>query len=231
MSVRAGRMLVVSPHADDETLGPGGTIARFVHAGGEVTVLTVTGDLPPVYPPGVWEMTVDESRLAHAILGVKRSIFWERPAVTLGQVPVYELNHEFLKVVEEVAPDIVLVPFYDRHVDHRLAFESAMVALRPVGPGKDVQMVAAYETLSETHWNAPAIEPGFVPNWSVDITDEIDVKLDAMRCYQSAIDASPIARSVDAVRSLALFRGSQVGVGFAEAFHVIRMTAPPELLA
>ncbi len=224
-------MLVVAPHADDETLGPGGTIARFVHAGGEVTVLTVTGDLPPVYPRGVWEMTVDEARLAHAVLGVKHSIFMDNPAVTLGQIPAHELNEKILTVVREVAPDIVLVPFFDRHIDHRLVFDTVMVAARPVGAGKDLRMVAAYETLSETHWNAPHIEPGFAPNWCVDITEEIEVKLDAMRCYQSAIEVSPMARSVEAVRALALFRGSQASMGFAEAFHVIRMTSPPEILA
>lgn len=224
-------MLVVAPHPDDETLGPGGTIARFTHAGGEVTVLTVTGDLPPVYAPGVWEQTVEEARLAHAVIGVKNSIFMDNPAVMLGEIPVPELNDKVLRIVREVAPDILLVPFYDRHIDHRLVFETVMVAARPVGVGRHLRIVAAYETLSETHWNAPHIEPSFAPNWCVDISDEIDVKLQAVRCYQSAIDGSPEARSIEAVRALALFRGSQAGMAFAEAFQVIRMTSPPETLA
>ena len=33
-----------------------------------------------------------------------------------------------------------------------------MVATRPVGIGRNIEIVAAYETLSETHWNAPHIE-------------------------------------------------------------------------
>jgi LmbE family N-acetylglucosaminyl deacetylase len=184
-----------------------------------------------VYPPGVWEVCVGEARLAHGVLGVKQSIFMDNPAVTLGQIPVHELNDQILAVVRDVAPDIVLVPFYDRHIDHRLVFDTVMVAARPVGAGKDLRMVAAYETLSETHWNAPHIEPAFAPNWCVDITGEIEVKLDAVQCYQSAIEISPIARSIEAVRSLAQFRGSQANMGYAEAFHVIRMTSPPEILA
>jgi LmbE family N-acetylglucosaminyl deacetylase len=144
---------------------------------------------------------------------------------------VHELNDQILAVVRDVAPDIVLVPVYDRHKDQRLVLDTVMVAARPVGAGKDLRMVAAYETLSETHWNAPHIEPGFAPNWCVDITGEIEVKLDAVQCYQSAIEISPIARSIEAVRSLAQFRGSQANMGYAEAFHVIRMTSPPEILA
>jgi LmbE family N-acetylglucosaminyl deacetylase len=85
--------------------------------------------------------------------------------------------------------------------------------------------------LSETHWNAPGIEPSFAPTWCVDVSDEIEVKLDAVRCYRSAIEISPEARAPEAVRALALFRGSQAGMGFAEAFHVVRMTSPPEQLA
>ena len=59
---------------------------------------------------------------------------------------------------------VVFCPYPDRHVDHRQIFDSVMVA-RPVGFGRDIEIIAAYETLSETHWNAPHIEPNFTPNW------------------------------------------------------------------
>ena len=49
-------------------------------------------------------------------------------------------------------------------MDHRQVFDSVMVA-RPVGFGRDIEIVAAYETLSEIYWNAPHIEPNFTPNW------------------------------------------------------------------
>lgn len=44
-------VLVVAPHPDDEILGAGGTIAKYAADGREVTVLTVSGHLPPIYPP------------------------------------------------------------------------------------------------------------------------------------------------------------------------------------
>ena len=106
--------------------------------------------------------------------------------------------------------------------DHRLVFDSVMVATRPVGLGKDIKIVAAYETLSETHWNAPHIEPNFTPNWVIDITDHIEKKLNALKFYKSQVSDFPGSRSIEAVKALAKFRGTQAGFGFGEGMHIIR---------
>jgi LmbE family N-acetylglucosaminyl deacetylase len=222
------RMLVVAPHPDDEILGAGGTMARFARAGGHVTVLTVAAHMPPLYPPDVHERTVAEARRAHAIVGAKESIFLDYPAVCLAETPTHEFNRSIQEVVNRLEPHVVLLPYPDRHVDHRLVFEGAMVAVRPVGRGRSAKMVAAYETLSETHWNAPHLEPNFTPNWCVDITGVIDTKVEAMACYASQIQPYPGPRSLEAVKALALFRGSQAGFGYGEGFHVLRLTAGAE---
>lgn len=224
------RMLVIAPHPDDEILGVGGTMIRFARSGGELTVLTVAAHMPPLYPKEVHQRTVREAKKAHALVGVKESIFFDNPAVMLGEIPTHEFNASIKSVVDRVEPDVLLMPYYDRHIDHRYVFDAAVVAARPVGVGRGIQMVAAYETLSETHWNAPHLEPNFTPNWCVDITDFIDVKIEAMQCYQSQVHPFPAPRSIEALRALALFRGSQAGFGYAEGFHVLRMTAAPEQL-
>lgn len=224
------RLLVVAPHPDDEVLGTGGTLARFAAAGGEAVVVTVAAHMPPLYPQSTHEKTVAEARAAHALLGVGTSIFLDRPAVMLGQIPVHEFNGMISNAIRDVQPDILLVPYYDRHIDHRQIFDACMVAARPVGPGKHIGLVAAYETLSETHWNAPHLEPNFTPNWVVDISEVIDKKVAAMQCYASQIHKFPEPRSAEALRALALFRGSQAGFGYGEAFHVLRMGLPPEQL-
>ena len=99
-----------------------------------------------------------------------------------------------------------------------------MVATRPVRESSNINLVACYETLSETHWTAPYIEPNFTPNFVIDIDDYIDVKVDALRCFESQITESEGPRSINAVRSLSEFRGSQSGFKFGEAFFIIRMT-------
>jgi N-acetylglucosamine malate deacetylase 1 len=223
-------MLVIAPHPDDEILGAGGTMARFSREGGEVYVLTVAAHMPPLYPKSAHETTVAEATEAHAVIGVKESIFLDQPAVLMGDIPVPEFNQKIYAAVDSLRPDMLLIPYYDRHVDHRQIFDAAMVVSRPVGIGRQLQVVAAYETLSETHWNAPHLEPNFTPNWVVDISSTIDTKLEAMSCYRSQLHPFPQPRSLEALKALSLFRGSQAGFGYGEGFHIIRMTAPPEAM-
>jgi len=217
------RVLVVAPHPDDETLGVGGTIAKYSAEGDEVFVLMVSGHLPPIYSRKAYEETVSEAYSAFSVLGVKKSEFLEIPATMIGDQPLHEVNARISKVVNDFNPHIVLCPYPDRHIDHRLVFDSVMVATRPVGVGKDIKIVAAYETLSETHWNAPHIEPNFTPNWVVDISDHISKKLNALECYKSQISEFPGPRSIEAVEALAKFRGTQAGFGYGEGLHIVRM--------
>lgn len=225
MSKIRKQALVIAPHPDDETLGVGGTIKRLGESGFDVSVLTVAAHMPPLYTTEVHETTVRESRAAQKVLGVHDGIFLDNPAVLLGSIPLHEFNSMILDHVRSIAPDVLLVPYYDRHVDHRMVFDACMVAARPVGVGKDIKLVAAFETISETHWNAPHIEPNFTPNFFVDITAQIDKKIEAMSCFKSQLHEFPGPRSIEALKALALFRGSQAGYGYAEAFHIIRMGA------
>ena len=219
------QVLVIAPHPDDETLGVGGTMRRMAESGWSVTVLTVAAHMPPLYSEEVHQTTVRESRAAHKLLGVSESIYLDRPAVFLGDIPISEFNGLILDQVNRIAPDILLMPYYDRHIDHRQIFDACMVVARPVGVGRNISLVAAYETISETHWNAPHVEPNFTPSFCVDISAQIDAKMEAMKCFESQLHPFPGPRSIEALRALALFRGSQAGYGYAEAFHVIRMGA------
>ena len=56
----------------------------------------------------------------------------------------------------------------------------------------------------------------------VDISDEIDVKLEAMKCHASQLCDYPHPRSLDAMKALAMHRGATVCKAYAEAFMVIR---------
>ena len=58
------RILVVSPHPDDETLGVGGTIAKYSSEGHDVHVLTMSGHLPPLYKRNDYNITVKEANKA-----------------------------------------------------------------------------------------------------------------------------------------------------------------------
>jgi N-acetylglucosamine malate deacetylase 1 len=215
------KLVVIAPHPDDETLGCGGTIARFAASGTEVSVLVVSGHLPPLYDEQAFETTHREALAAFKIMGVARSAFLRIPATLVRDVPVAELNGKINGFVREIGPDMVLLPFPDRHIDHRVIFDACVVACRPVHAAAP-KTVLAYETLSETHWNVPGIEPAFVPEFFVDTTDHMTKKNAALACYASQVNNSP-SRSVEACTALAKFRGSQNGCGSAEAFKVVRI--------
>jgi LmbE family N-acetylglucosaminyl deacetylase len=221
-------VLVIAPHADDETIGAGGTIARHARDGDHVTVAVVTGhgdDAPhPLWPRSLWDRVRGEARAACGILGVKELIFEEVPAAMVADQPVWKLNRVTGGIVERVQPDVLYVPFpFDLHKDHREIFHSVSVAWRSSSAtGRKIRQIYCYEVQSETHWNVPYLEAGFLPSSFVDISDTLETKLQALACYESQLRPLPDARSLEAMRALSIWRGSQVGMGAAEAFVTAR---------
>lgn len=218
-------VLVVAPHPDDEVLGCGGTIRKCALAGDRVTVAVVTKGAP-LFPASQVRRVRTEARKAARRLGVAKLRFLDLPVTTLHLIPEHKLNGAFSKLIAETKPDWVFIPFPgDRHEDHRQVFDAMLVALRPDGRRHRPARIACYETVSETHWSAPGIEPAFDPNWHVDISATLLDKLAAMREYASQLQEGVPARALQAIEALARFRGSVVGVTAAEAFVIVRELA------
>ena len=215
------KILVIAPHPDDDVLGVGGTISRFSEDGVEVSVLIISGHLPPLYDKQSFLKTKAEAKQSFKIMKVSNWEFFEIPATTIHEMPVATLNSKISNFLTFTNPDWVFIPFPDRHIDHRTVFDASVVSCRP--NNKDFpKTVLSYETLSETHWNVPGIEPAFIPDFFIDITKNVEQKKEALNCYQSQIKNNT-TRSIEACMALAKFRGSQNGCGYAEAFKVIRI--------
>lgn len=216
------RVLVLAPHADDEVLGVGGAMARWASAGHRVQVAVVTRGGPPLFTDAEEDACRAEAREAHARLGVAETRFLDLPAAGLDSLPQRELNACLGEVLGEARPDELYIPFLgDLHLDHQAVFRAALVAARPNRTGYPRRLYA-YETLSETNWNAPALTPAFQPNHFVDISLFLEAKLEAMALYRSQVRPAPSERSLQALRALATLRGATVGLGAAEAFITIR---------
>ena len=214
-------IVVISPHPDDETLGVGGTIKKFSKQGVDVSVLVISGHLPPLYTLDSFEKTQGEAIDAFNILGVKNFEFLKIPATYVHQEDKSSLYTKISDFVNRFSPEILFIPFPDRHIDHRVIFDGSVVASRPIKQNFP-KIVLMYETLSETHWNVGGAEHVFYPDFFVDVSKEINEKIDAVNCYQSQIKNNS-SRSIDAVEALAKFRGSQNGCNFAEAFKTVRI--------
>lgn len=215
--------LVIAPHPDDEVLGVGGTIAALAQQGWEVIVLIATKAIEEMFDKSFIEQGRQEAQEAHKILGVSETIFFDQfPAALLDTVKHIDVNRAIAQCVQEKRPDILFLPFLgDIHLDHQKLFLSGMVASRPNGsyvPRK----IYAYETLSETNWNAPYLTPSFIPNTFIDISETIDLKLKAMHAFQSQTKTFPNERSLEALEALAKLRGATVHINAAEAFVLVR---------
>jgi LmbE family N-acetylglucosaminyl deacetylase len=213
------KIVVIAPHNDDEILGVGGTMAKLIKQGHEVIVCEVTaGNLADE----MVQRQKKEALKSHKLIGVSKTVFMDLPVVGLKEMTTRELNSAFLKTMQELEPEIVFIPHKgDMHIDHRMVIEAAMVALRPVSSPK-LKAIYAYETLSETDWNTPSVDNAFIPTVFVNISNEIEIKLEAMKCHESQLRAYPHPRSLEALRALAMHRGATVCCNYAETFMSIR---------
>jgi LmbE family N-acetylglucosaminyl deacetylase len=213
------KVLVIAPHPDDEVLGCGGTIARHTAEGDKVYLCIVTKAYPPEWTDDFVKNRPKEVEKVNQILGIKKTYFLDFPTVKLDTVPQKDLNEAICKVVNEISPDILYIPHQgDLNRDHRLVFESSLVAARP--GNQKIKKVLIYETLSETEWGQ-AIAP-FIPNVYVDISESFPKKIEAMQVYRSEVKPYPHPRSIEAIEALAKKRGSEIVTGYAEVFMLVR---------
>ncbi|AXG68980.1 N-acetyl-alpha-D-glucosaminyl L-malate deacetylase 1 [Kordia sp. SMS9] len=216
------KILVIAPHADDEILGCGGVIAKHIANGNEVKVLVVTKGAEELYSEAEVQVIRNEAKIAHEYLGISETLFFDFPAPILDQTPSYKISNAVTNIIKTYQPEVVYLPHRgDLHKDHRMVFESSLVAIKPVN-NCSVKHIYCYETLSETEWGAPFGDDAFIPNVFEDITDYIELKKEAMRKFESQVKEFPHSRSLVAIDALAKFRGATVGKHAAEAFMLIR---------
>ena len=180
------KTLVIAPHLDDETIALGGTIRRLSKAKMNVNVIIVGGHLPPLYNKKNYLITKKESKNALKILGVNEVFYFDLAALEFHKNSYQIINSKINAIMNRLNPTTVFIPFPDRHIDHRTIFDCAMVNTRP-NKKNHPKFVISYETLSETHWNAPYLEPNFNPDFFININDTLKDKIKALKCYQSQI--------------------------------------------
>lgn len=219
------KILVIAPHCDDEILGCGGTMAKHVHSGDEVYVAIVTnGHLgaPELFSKAGTEKVRSEALQSHKILGVKETFFLDFPAPRLDSVPSYTLSIAMAKIIKDKEIEILYIPHRgDIHKDHRITYEAALVAARPIN-GCTVTKIMAYETLSETEWAPPFGDDAFIPTIFESIEGFLEKKIEAFKCFSTQIKEFPHPRSLKTIEILSNFRGATVGKTNVEAFMLIR---------
>lgn len=217
------KVLVVSTHPDDETLGCGGTILKHRFQGAQVHWIILTGAFMPAYS----EKFIREQRAyiekIKIFYGFSNVFALGLPATQLDSIPRARIIESLEKSLRKVSPSILYVNNgTDIHSDHRVGFECVMSAVKPIKVGASLKRIYVYETLSETEQMPPLSRNAFVPNAYVDISKFIDKKIKALEIYRRELQPFPFPREKSAVSALARYRGASIGVAFAEAFMLMR---------
>ena len=225
------RILILSPHPDDEVLGCGGAIAAHADAGHEVRITHLTSGergSGTTFPPELGPQREREAAQAASRLGVSADHVQFLRFPDGGINPCSEDQFTaVLQVLREVRPELLYLPHrFDGSFDHEQAHilcwrAAAMSGSRnypEAGLPYWVPTVLGYEV-----W-APIITPAYL----VDISPaQIERKLAALTCYRSQGNTEKGASQASHIGPAALhlsgFRGATTTGGHREAFTVLRL--------
>jgi LmbE family N-acetylglucosaminyl deacetylase len=201
MVLKSNVLIAVGAHPDDIELGCGGTISVASAAGRKVIAVYLTKGEKSGNP----ETRMSESKKALSILGVEEAFFGNFVDTEIPN------SHKVIKFLEDLyekfKPDTVLThTTHDSHQDHRQIGWLSLSAFR------NASKLLAYET--------PRVTGDFSPTYFVDISNHVKSKWEALKCHESQKAKRYIA--YESMVNLASFRGSQVSLGAAEAYEVIR---------
>jgi N-acetylglucosamine malate deacetylase 1 len=217
------RVLAVSAHPDDETLGAGGTLLKHRARGDDLHWLIATAPAPNAWPDATIRQCANQVADVAAAYAFNTTTCLEQPAAGLEQIPMRDLVDQLIEHVLRIKPDrIYTVGDTDVHSDHSITFTALMLALKPFRVEARVKDIYSYEVLSSTEQAYGWTRQPFVPNTYCDISDHIDAKLSTMSLYTNQLQPDPLPRSEDSIRALARVRGTTIGVQYAEAFRLVR---------
>jgi N-acetylglucosamine malate deacetylase 1 len=217
------KVIVVTVHPDDETLGCGGTLLKHKHNGDLICWLIITSAMEKYgFSSEAIQKREEEIRLVAEKYAFDNVSSLNFPTGKLDEVSFSTLISSISDVFRAFEPQIVYLPFKgDIHTDHRIVFDAAFSCTKTFRY-PSIERVLMMETISETDFAAPLQENAFLPNVFVNITDFFEEKIEIMSVYHSEIKQHPFPRSVKAVEALATLRGAQSGYNYAEGFMLLK---------
>ena len=216
LSTKSGNVLIIIAHPDDEVLGMGGTIKKL-SAKNKIHLCVVTDGASAQYQDKkMIDVRRNACKKAGKILNIKNIEFLDFPDMKLDTVPHIEINNKLEKIVKKIRPKLVFTtPKNDYNKDHKIVYESTLVATRP--HQNIVDEIFSFEMPAYS-------KQEFSPTVFVNITKELQTKIKALKMYKSEIRKFPHPRSFDAIKALAMYRGIQSNLKYAEGFECIRST-------
>jgi len=215
-------ILVIAAHADDETLGCGGTIQKFRKLGHQVYVIVFTDGVSSRKKniSKAIKNRSDQLIKVSKLLDFKIYKRFNFPDNELDKISNLELTKKIEEAIITLNPQIILTHSNkDLNVDHQKISNATITACRPM-PKSKVKQLLFFEIPSSTEWNFNSNKANFNPSKFFDIGSFVEKKLKAIKIYKSEIRQYPHPRSLDGIRTLSKYRGQCIGVKYAEAFEV-----------
>lgn len=220
------KILCFQPHADDTDIMAGGTIAKLIREGAKVIYVSTTDDRIGTFDANFWPESLAKVRRAEQqeaakILGVNRLEWLDyRDSEFL---PTYEARGRFVELIRKHRPDIVMTtdPWlpYEAHPDHRytgmIAYEACLFASFPhaypehLRNGLKPHNVQAIAFFATNH-----------PNTWVDVTDYVELKLQAIRAHRSQFEEN-WEMLAERIKAKMKELGSEKGYKYCETFKVL----------
>lgn len=221
------RILIIAAHPDDEILGCGGVISKYISEGSAVKILFLGEGATCRYEDinSKQAKLAVEERNSNAVLALQELEiddfeFVNLPCGRFDQLPILIINKTLERVINDFRPDTVFTHSeHDSNNDHRIVFRSTIMATRPCGE-HIVKKLLSYEVPSSSEW---CYTEAFRPNYFVSLTEnDLEKKWSALEYYKDEMREYPFPRSRIGIKNLARQRGMQSGVAYAEAFLLIR---------
>jgi len=203
LPVEEGPWLVFAPHADDESFGMGGTLAKATAAGIQVELVIMTDGALGGNQDDLVAIRKEEAIAAASLLGINPPVFLDNKD---RELVIDEKSSGQVKAeIQRVNPAAVFFPGpFELHPDHRV---TALLVWNALQELQSQATPVSYEILVQSPVNT-----------LVDITNLVELKASAMSVYKSQIDENryeSIALAMNQLRSLTL----PAEISHAEGFY------------
>ena len=203
-------VIAFGAHPDDVEIGMGGTVAKLTGMGYDVRLVIAT--LPNFVKTDTKEERKHESIMSAKVMGCKTPEFLDLSPEEI--VFKRKFVTQISKIIQELNPEAIFTQWIgDTHQDHQALTRAVVAAAR------DSNDVFMYETTIP----GGISEHAFRPQLYVDVTDTLEIKKNALDCFDSQkIRCGPLW--IDSLVGRCSYRGYQMNTKYAEAFEVIKVS-------
>lgn len=214
------KLLIISPHPDDEALDSGGLIMKAKSMMSSVMVFYVSTGSSRQFQNGE---TLEEDRINEAQNAAEYGDFQYRLGFRGSSTKLDTISQKLIieaieDIVKEFKPTTVVIPYRNSYSqDHRAVAQACISAFRPIPQNYHPQPETILEVEESTSWPQASN-----PNFYVDITNFMDQKIELYKRHKSQLVKEPHVRSCENLERLAGLRGAEIGVKYAEAYTLLR---------